>query len=137
MSNEYLNNKYLESIISRFQNVKRNKVLYETLLIAMEKQPADKAERTVGVGLVSLTECRQEYNSCRKDFSDSQDLLATAFYTLAENIVRYAKFNLIGEDDAVQESVMICFENITIFFYRPASRMRYSSEVRKESPGWP
>jgi DNA-directed RNA polymerase specialized sigma24 family protein len=34
---------------------------------------------------------------------------------LSQNIVRYAKFNHIDEDDAVQEGVMICFERVDRF----------------------
>ena len=37
-------------------------------------------------------------------------ILAQAFYTLSNNIVRYAKFSHIDDDDAVQEGVLICFE---------------------------
>lgn len=57
----------------------------------------------------------KEYDEISKEFSESQEDLATAFYTLSENIVRYAKFNLIDVDDAIQEGVMICFEKIDRF----------------------
>jgi hypothetical protein len=47
----------------------------------------------------------QEHEECKRT-------LASAFFTLSENIVRYAKFQLIDADDAVQEGVMICFDKI-------------------------
>ena len=49
------------------------------------------------------------------NYVEMQRQLAMAFYTLSENIVRYAKFNLIDQDDAIQEGVMICFEKIDRF----------------------
>lgn len=55
------------------------------------------------------------YEVVVRRFDDAQKELATAFYTLSENIVRYAKFNLIDQDDAIQEGVMICFEKIDRF----------------------
>ena len=55
------------------------------------------------------------YQEALATYEESQQQLASAFYTLSENIVRYAKFNLIDADDAVQEGVMICFEKIEKF----------------------
>ena len=60
-----------------------------------------------------LTE--KEFKIINSEYQEAQDQLAIAFYTLSENIVRYAKFNLIDQDDAVQEGVMICFEKIDRF----------------------
>ena len=48
-------------------------------------------------------------------YESTQGNLAIAFYTLSENIVRYAKFNLIDADDAVQEGVLVCFEKLDRF----------------------
>jgi DNA-directed RNA polymerase specialized sigma subunit len=58
-------------------------------------------------------------------YQDSQDELAVAFYTLSENIVRYAKFNLIDQDDAIQEGVMICFEKIDRFDPKKGKAFNY------------
>ena len=60
-----------------------------------------------------LTE--KEFKIISSEYEEVQEQLAIAFYTLSENIVRYAKFNLIDQDDAVQEGVMICFEKIDRF----------------------
>jgi DNA-directed RNA polymerase specialized sigma subunit len=51
--------------------------------------------------------------------------LAIAFFTLSENIVRYAKFKLIDQDDAVQEGVMICFDKIERFDSRKGKAFNY------------
>ena len=114
MSNEYLNNNYLEGVISSFQQSKREKLEYEMLIVKLSKGKNKRVKKTSGV-LISLQECQDEYKKCKIDFDESQKLLATAFYTLSENIVRYAKFNLIDIDDAIQEGVMICFEKIDRF----------------------
>lgn len=50
-----------------------------------------------------------------KEFEESQLELATAFYTLAKNIIRAFKFQLVDKDDALQEGVMICFEKLHRF----------------------
>jgi RNA polymerase sigma factor (sigma-70 family) len=113
MSNEYLNNKFLEGAISRFQNSKTEKAKYELILLQMRKFP-DKAAKKAAHGL-SVDQCQVEYDRLVREYSESQAMLATAFYTLSENIVRYAKFNLIDIDDAIQEGVMICFEKIDRF----------------------
>jgi len=49
------------------------------------------------------------------EFEQSQLELATAFYTLAKNIIRAFKFQLVDKDDALQEGVMICFEKLYRF----------------------
>lgn len=49
------------------------------------------------------------------EFDQSQLELAAAFYTLAKNIIRAFKFQLVDKDDALQEGVMICFEKLHRF----------------------
>lgn len=51
----------------------------------------------------------------KNDFEKAQIELATAFYTLAKNIIRAFKFQLVDKDDALQEGVMICFEKLHRF----------------------
>lgn len=51
----------------------------------------------------------------RKEFDKAQIELAAAFYTLAKNIIRAFKFQLVDKDDALQEGVMICFEKLHRF----------------------
>jgi len=113
MSSEYLNNKIFENIIARFQQAKRDRAKYEMLM-----EDVRECERRLKmknwkppVWLVK----EEEFGLAIHNFHDSQKELAAAFYTLSENIVRYAKFNLIDVDDAIQEGVMICFEKIDRF----------------------
>lgn len=51
----------------------------------------------------------------RKEFEEAQMDLTNAFYTLAKNIIRAFKFQLVDKDDALQEGVMICFEKLHRF----------------------
>lgn len=113
MSNEYLNNKFLEGAICRFQSSKAEKSKYELIILQMSKFP-NKAAKKASHGM-SMDQCQAEYDRLTLEYAQAQTVLATAFYTLSENIVRYAKFNLIDIDDAVQEGVMICFEKIDRF----------------------
>ncbi len=110
MASEYLNNKAFEGIISRFQDAKRERQRCEMII----EDAADRETRRgrMDPHLAGRAEKLQEIMS---RFYVAQDNLATAFYVLSENIVRYAKFNLIDADDAVQEGVLICFEKIDRF----------------------
>jgi hypothetical protein len=112
MTSEYLNNRVFENIIARFQQAKRQRAKYELLIEDMrecEEQTRRKVELTCWVLR------RDGFEGVVHAFQEVQKELASAFYTLSENIVRYAKFNLIDADDAIQEGVMICFEKIDRF----------------------
>jgi len=113
MSHEYLNNKSFETIIIRFQNAKRKQKKFEFLKVDIETQKIKlKSKNTVKVELVvSDSDVIAAYD----EFRASQKILAEAFYTLSKNIVRYAKFSNIDEDDAIQEGVLICFERVEKF----------------------
>ena len=116
MSSEYLNNKTFEGIIGRFQQAKRDRNKYTLLLEDMKycQRRCQKKDAKNWMPADWLAK-EEEFNDSIHNFHDSQKELASAFYTLSENIVRYAKFNLIDVDDAVQEGVMICFEKIDRF----------------------
>lgn len=115
MSTEYLNNKTFERLIIKFQSCKKQKVKYQYFIkdikdtdILLQGQKTFKKPDL-------WLQIEKDYTMVSLNFTESQKELATAFYTLSENIVRYAKFNLIDIDDAVQEGVMICFEKIDRF----------------------
>lgn len=114
MSTEYLNNKTFETIIIKFQQTKRNKQKYKILKKDYEYQQKkiDSQYQTI-VKPLQITEC--EINTADIAFIEAQNILAIAFYTLSQNIVRYAKFSNIDEDDAIQEGVLICFERAEKF----------------------
>jgi DNA-directed RNA polymerase specialized sigma subunit len=113
MSHEYLNNKSFETIIIKFQNAKRKQKRFEYLKqdIESQKQKAS-SKNTIKIHLKIEN---QEIADAHEDFISSQKILADAFYTLSKNIVRYAKFSNIDEDDAIQEGVLTCFERVEKF----------------------
>ncbi len=117
MSREYLNNRAFESIIATFQRSKRLKTRYELIIEDIVGRIKRKGKRRKST---DLDKKLLKINQIRMfqvvaDYEESEKLLAAAFYTLSENIVRYAKFNLIDQDDAIQEGVVICFEKIDRF----------------------
>lgn len=120
MGVEYLNNKVFENIIKKFQISKREKAKYELIIndLTTSKYNIDQRRRNKKQGK-RLTELLQtkssEYKGVHTEFIQSQNDLTTAFYTLSENIVKYAKFQFIDDDDAIQEGVVICFEKIDRF----------------------
>lgn len=115
MATEYLNNKNFEKIICRFQDAKKERSKYELIVEDIRATAVRTAKRNKFQMPDSWTVTQVAYEVVLAKFEDAQKDLATAFYTLSENIVRYAKFNLIDQDDAVQEGVMICFEKIDRF----------------------
>ena len=120
MATEYLNNKIFEKVISVFQKSKREKTKYKLILEDLEEAQkrlsVRKNKATVKNRISTLfDEKHSQYNEIVEDYQVSQTQLAEAFYTLSENIARYAKFSFIDTDDAVQEGVLICFEKIDRF----------------------
>lgn len=114
MATEYLNNKNFEKIISKFQEAKREKIKCETIVkeasAVIGKTAKKKKQLAESCQIAELS-----YQLAKAKFDEYQIEIAAAFYVLSENIVRYAKFNLIDQDDAIQEGVMICFEKIDRF----------------------
>jgi hypothetical protein len=115
MSTEYLNNKTFEKLIVKFQTSKREKLKYELFMEDIEQTVIKTSKRGKYKKPESWVQTEKVYKMVDLDHQDIQKELAIAFYLLSENIVRYAKFNLIDQDDAVQEGVMICFEKIDRF----------------------
>lgn len=110
MSTEYLNNKSFEIIIIKYQQAQRAK---QRLLFLQKDIEAQKLNaKNIKSPLVVEA---HEFAQAEYDYAEAQKILATAFYTLSQNIVRYAKFSHIDEDDAVQEGVLICFERAEKF----------------------
>ena len=108
MASEYLNNKNLEKTIIIFQKAKRDRKLYNFL-----QEDIKKREDKVKVELKDSV--NKKISEIANTYEATQNNLAIAFYTLSENIVRYAKFNLIDIDDAIQEGVLVCFEKLDRF----------------------
>ena len=119
MASEYLNNKKLEKVIVSFQKIKRSKNMYQYLMNNIKEQGVKEKEPDSWVFV------KNEYNRALNDYDITQRDLATAFYTLSENIVRYAKINLIDPDDSVQEGVLICFEKLDRFDPRFGKAFNY------------
>src|SRR5438046_2497724 len=95
-NNEYLNNKYLEGLISRFQKAKSDKSKYEFIIANLNANIEQEESLEISLG---------KYKRNQAEFLELQSLLADAFFTLADNLARYAKFNYIDIDDAIQEGV--------------------------------
>lgn len=125
--NEYLNNKTFEKLIISFQESKRTKVRLDMMIEEIYETIKRKKDRGVECSdnkkrLKEKTEALGESSSSH---DESKQKLAIAFFTLSENIVRYAKFQLIDADDAIQEGVMICFDKIDRFDARKGKAFNY------------
>lgn len=122
---EYLNNKNFEILIVKFQQAKRERIKYQMFMddiVATELRTLKRGKYQKPSSRLSI---ETAYHVVASEFSEVQDELAMAFYTLSQNIVRYAKFNLIDHDDAVQEGVMICFEKIDRFDPKKGKAFNY------------
>jgi DNA-directed RNA polymerase specialized sigma subunit len=120
MSSEYLNNKSFEKIIIKYQNAQRKRKKFEILIkeIQWQKENSNSIKNPLSICTIKVNEAHQEY-------SEAQSILAQAFYTLSNNIVRYAKFSHIDDDDAVQEGVLICFERSEKFDPKKGKAFNY------------
>lgn len=127
MSSEYLNNKFFEKIIIQFQNSKREKLRLETLIEDIKITINTKSKKNINFlsNKEDLKNKEDLYLIANKDHDEAKKHLAIAFFTLSENIVRYAKFQLIDMDDAIQEGVMICFDKINRFDPRKGKAFNY------------
>jgi DNA-directed RNA polymerase specialized sigma subunit len=122
---EYLNNKTFEILIVKFQQSKKEHIKYKMFMddiISTEKRTLKRGKYKKPSSWAAI---EKKYQVVDFEFSKIQDDLAMAFYTLSQNIVRYAKFNLIDQDDAVQEGVMICFEKIDRFDPKKGKAFNY------------
>lgn len=127
MSSEYLNNKIFESIISRFQQAKQLRAKHEMIYSELTDTVNRLSKRdAVSIWHLNARDYSEKvFNQSQIAFKTAQVELANAFYTLSNNIVSYAKFYLIDADDAVQESVMICFEKIDRFDPKKGKAFNY------------
>jgi DNA-directed RNA polymerase specialized sigma subunit len=127
MSSEYLNNKFFEKIICQYQDTKRERSKLEIIIEDIKDTIDRKKNRKIKYenNKEDLKNKVNLYKSANQNHDDAKKHLAIAFFTLSENIVRYAKFQLIDIDDAVQEGVMICFEKINRFDPRKGKAFNY------------
>lgn len=125
--NEYLNNKTFEKMINQFQDSKRDKIKHQMLLDEIKETISRKKARKIDYSdnKICMKKREEALIATNLSFEDARQKLATAFFTLSENIVRYAKFQLIDMDDAVQEGVMICFDKIDRFDSRKGKAFNY------------
>lgn len=125
--NEYLNNKTFEGLIKSFQDSKR--AVARTNMVISEIQETIERKRSRKVdhssNKTALNDKKSLLASSQDNHHSSKQKLAVAFFTLSENIVRYAKFQLIDADDAIQEGVMICFDKIDRFDSRKGKAFNY------------
>jgi hypothetical protein len=127
MATEYLNNKDFEKIIFDFQKLKRD---LDRLRMIMEDQQdaiARKSKRKANTdwNLSLLDSSTREHLTASEEYDLIKQRLATAFYVLSDNLVRYAKFHLIDADDALQEGVVICFEKVDRFVPKKGRAFNY------------
>lgn len=125
MTTEYLNNKTFERLIIAFQDAKKKKIKYQFLLDDIKSTENRVQNRGKYKKPTSWNTIEQIFSNALNDYQNAQQDLATVFYTLSQNIVRYAKFNLIDEDDAIQEGVLICFEKIDRFDPKKGKAFNY------------
>lgn len=127
MSSEYLNNKFFEKIITQFQNSKKEKSRLEILIEDIKTTISYKKNKKINYSnnKIDLENKEKSYSLAINEHDQAKKHLALAFFTLSENIVKYAKFQLIDVDDAVQEGVMICFEKINRFDSRKGKAFNY------------
>jgi len=127
MATEYLNNRDFEKIISDFQRSKRELERFALLIEEMDDAIQRKAKRSANIEWNEslLLASQTAHTAAKNEYDESKQRLATAFYILSDNLVRYAKFHLIDSDDALQEGVVICFEKVDRFVPKKGRAFNY------------
>jgi hypothetical protein len=127
MAAEYINNKQFEKNISHYQELKRVKMkcLYiiedinDTVIKKTLRQTLNDKEKE------NLKKYQTQFVTIDIECKDIEIQLASDFFLLSENLTRYFKFHLIESDDAIQESVMICFEKLDRFNSKKGKAFNY------------
>lgn len=107
---EYLNNKALEKNILLFQKYKKIKRKMDYLKLDYEQHKNNRKEKTLNLQFDST-----KYDENEKNLKEVQDYLAHEFFILAQNIVRFANYQSVDVDDAIQEGVYICLSRVERF----------------------
>lgn len=111
MATEYLNNKYLETVITNFLESRKIKSRFEMMLEDLEHSIKNKEGKIVH----DHNFYKSEYEKYKIQYQKSQEDLTTAFYVLSQNLARYAKDIIIDMDDTIQEGVLTCLLKIDKF----------------------
>lgn len=125
MATEYLNNKTFEKLIVKFQQTKKQQTQYKMFVDDILETEKRTIKRGKFKKPLQWIETEKQFILISNECKEIQTELAFAFYVLSENIVKYAKFNLIDQDDAVQEAVMVCFEKIERFDPKKGKAFNY------------
>lgn len=115
MTTEYLDNHKFEADILKFQSIKREKSKYELLIEDIQDARLRHITCNHFEEPPKWKIIQKEHVLIVNEYRSYQNELTSGFYLLSENIARYAKFNLVDMDDAIQEGVMICFEKVDRF----------------------
>lgn len=112
MKAHYLDNKLFEANIAKFKQSKQDKVKYELiledLLLAQKRNATPERDEIISVK-------NEEYRILCIHYEDIEGQLINAFFKLAENIIRYRKYNFVEVEEAIQEFVIICMQKIDRF----------------------
>lgn len=127
MKNEYLNNKEFELTIVAFQKSKKDQLKFNLMIEDLSDTILRKENRKLNcnkeIGLI------EQLNTLKQDsinkHNKSKQRLAEQVFILSSNLANYAKFNLIDQDDAIQEGVMVCLEKADRFDTRKGKAFNY------------
>jgi hypothetical protein len=106
---DYVNNKQLENNILLFQKYLKNKKKFEYM-----KADYENHKQLLGNKIfLPFDDTRYEENN--KKLKEVKDYLASEFFILAQNIVRFTNYQSVDVDDAIQEGVYICLSRVERF----------------------
>ena len=131
MPTEYLDNKAFEVIIANFQKTKKLKLRYELLVEFLNEMIDAKKKSKINASKdkKDLGEFQAQQIKNNAQFHSNKEHLCRQLLILAQNVVGYTKFSLIDADDAIQESVMVCFDKIDRFVPSKGKAFNYMTTV--------
>lgn len=130
MASKYLDNNLLEEAINDYRWSKRSIHKYEMLIEDINFCLEDFKSESVSKNLKEkLKNLKMEEALIKAKHMPIEDRLARYFYLMAENIIRKPMFQSVEEDDAIQESVIICMEKIEHFDTRKGKAFSYVTQM--------
>lgn len=131
MSSKYLENRALEEAIDDYRWSRRNLTKLNMLLEDVNQTIEDLQSfpSTVKSHKIWKKAIQDEISKEEMLRIPKEERLARYFYLMAENIIRKPIFKSIEEDDAIQESVIICMEKIGHFDTRKGKAFSYVTQM--------
>ena len=115
MRQDYLDNTKFEDLIVVYQKFHNFKKRFEMIMEDYRQVEYRNETKNIIKESVIWEDRIDRYKEKMAGSEKVKEQLCKEFLILAENLTKYARFNLVDFDDAIQEGVLICLERFDRF----------------------